>query len=279
MTRGRSACMTATRASPPGPGPGPARVGRARRASRGRRPRPGRVRSAQTSTSGALVTTTVRVARARVRRPVRPSRVRARRVRRRRARTARRALACTNDRSGITTAVARASLSTGRFAMGCVCYRAVDLVYPVAKGIFWPWLRYGLRWTIEGIENVPETGAVILASNHISYLDPLTLAFVGGAARPAVPLPRQGRAVRQAGTRPVAARRRPDPGAARQGRCRRRTGCGGGCVAARRVRHGVSRRHDLARPRTDAREVGNGAARAAGRTWPSCRSGCGARTA
>ena len=26
----------------------------------------------------------------------------------------------------------------------------VDAVYPAAKAVFWPWLRYGLRWTIEG---------------------------------------------------------------------------------------------------------------------------------
>ena len=29
----------------------------------------------------------------------------------------------------------RVAVATGRFAMGCVCYRAVDLVYPVAKGV------------------------------------------------------------------------------------------------------------------------------------------------
>jgi 1-acyl-sn-glycerol-3-phosphate acyltransferase len=39
-------------------------------------------------------------------------------------------------------------------------------------------LRYGLRWTIEGIDQLPEHGPVILASNHISYLDPLALAWV-----------------------------------------------------------------------------------------------------
>ena len=62
--------------------------------------------------------------------------------------------------------------------MGCVCYRAVYLVYSLAKGVFYPWLRYGLRWTIEGAEHIPASGPVILASNHISYLDPLTLAYV-----------------------------------------------------------------------------------------------------
>ncbi len=54
----------------------------------------------------------------------------------------------------------------------------VDAVYPAAKAVFWPWLRYGLRWTIEGESNIPAGGPVILASNHVSYLDPLTLAWV-----------------------------------------------------------------------------------------------------
>jgi 1-acyl-sn-glycerol-3-phosphate acyltransferase len=62
--------------------------------------------------------------------------------------------------------------------MTCVCYRPVDVIYPAAKGVFWPWLRFGLQWTIEGAAHIPEEGPVILASNHISYLDPLTLAWV-----------------------------------------------------------------------------------------------------
>jgi 1-acyl-sn-glycerol-3-phosphate acyltransferase len=55
---------------------------------------------------------------------------------------------------------------------------AVDAVYTVAKTAFYPWLRFGLRWTIEGEEHIPTHGPVLLASNHISYLDPLTLAYV-----------------------------------------------------------------------------------------------------
>jgi 1-acyl-sn-glycerol-3-phosphate acyltransferase len=54
----------------------------------------------------------------------------------------------------------------------------VDAVYPAAKAVFRPWLRYGLRWTIEGETNIPTHGPALLASNHISYLDPLTLAWV-----------------------------------------------------------------------------------------------------
>ncbi len=54
----------------------------------------------------------------------------------------------------------------------------VDPVYSVAKGVFTPWLRWGLHWTIEGEHHLPTSGPVILASNHVSYLDPLTLAWV-----------------------------------------------------------------------------------------------------
>ncbi|GIU87087.1 MAG: 1-acyl-sn-glycerol-3-phosphate acyltransferase [Acidimicrobiia bacterium] len=55
---------------------------------------------------------------------------------------------------------------------------SVDAVYSAAKVVFYPGLRYGLRWTVEGIERIPREGPVILASNHVSYLDPLTLAWV-----------------------------------------------------------------------------------------------------
>jgi 1-acyl-sn-glycerol-3-phosphate acyltransferase len=60
--------------------------------------------------------------------------------------------------------------------------RAVDALYPAAKGFFYVPLQYGLRWTMEHTERVPEHGPVILASNHISYLDPLTLAWVADRA-------------------------------------------------------------------------------------------------
>ena len=55
---------------------------------------------------------------------------------------------------------------------------SVDPVYSVAKGAFSPWLRWGLHWTMEGADKIPTTGPVVLASNHVSYLDPLTLAWV-----------------------------------------------------------------------------------------------------
>ncbi len=59
----------------------------------------------------------------------------------------------------------------------------MDAVYSLAKGVFYPGLRYGLKWKMEGTDRIPETGPVLLASNHISYLDPLTLAYVANARR------------------------------------------------------------------------------------------------
>lgn len=55
---------------------------------------------------------------------------------------------------------------------------SVEPVYSLAKVVFLPGLHNGLRWTIEGLEHIPTNGPVLLASNHVSYLDPLTLAYV-----------------------------------------------------------------------------------------------------
>ncbi len=60
---------------------------------------------------------------------------------------------------------------------------AVEPLYSLAKGAFYPGLRWGLRWTIEGGDRVPRSGPAILASNHISYLDPLTLAWLADRRR------------------------------------------------------------------------------------------------
>jgi 1-acyl-sn-glycerol-3-phosphate acyltransferase len=59
----------------------------------------------------------------------------------------------------------------------------VDAAYGLARNALWPALRFGVRWTIEGEDRVPTTGPVILASNHVSYLDPLALAYVADRRR------------------------------------------------------------------------------------------------
>lgn len=54
----------------------------------------------------------------------------------------------------------------------------VDATYVLARSALYPPLRLGIRWTIEGAQLIPVRGPVILASNHVSYLDPLVLAYL-----------------------------------------------------------------------------------------------------
>ncbi len=54
----------------------------------------------------------------------------------------------------------------------------VEPVYSLARTALLPPVRYGMRWTFEGAHRVPTYGPAILASNHISYLDPLVLAHL-----------------------------------------------------------------------------------------------------
>jgi 1-acyl-sn-glycerol-3-phosphate acyltransferase len=58
----------------------------------------------------------------------------------------------------------------------------VEPLYGLAKVLLRRPLRHGLRWKVEGLERIPDSGAVLLASNHISYLDPLCLAYLGDLA-------------------------------------------------------------------------------------------------
>jgi 1-acyl-sn-glycerol-3-phosphate acyltransferase len=55
---------------------------------------------------------------------------------------------------------------------------AVEPVYGVARGALVPVMRHAFRWTIEGAHRIPVHGPVILASNHVSYLDPFVLAYL-----------------------------------------------------------------------------------------------------
>jgi 1-acyl-sn-glycerol-3-phosphate acyltransferase len=55
---------------------------------------------------------------------------------------------------------------------------SMEPLYGLAEVLLRRPLRHGLRWTVEGIEHIPETGPALLASNHVSYLDPLVVAYV-----------------------------------------------------------------------------------------------------
>lgn len=43
-------------------------------------------------------------------------------------------------------------------------------------------LRRALRWRVEGVERVPAHGPVLLASNHLSYFDPIAVANLADLA-------------------------------------------------------------------------------------------------
>ena len=49
------------------------------------------------------------------------------------------------------------------------------MFYYVVKAICWLILKIFWRIEIIGIENLPESGGLIIASNHVSYLDPAVL--------------------------------------------------------------------------------------------------------
>ena len=59
----------------------------------------------------------------------------------------------------------------------------MESTYLLAKAILKPWLASWFRWNVEGIENIPRKGGVIVAFNHIAYLDPLAAAYVVDKAK------------------------------------------------------------------------------------------------
>ncbi len=55
----------------------------------------------------------------------------------------------------------------------------MEPVFDGVKALLYPPMHFGVRWDLGGVEHIPTSGAVILASNHASYLDPLALAYLG----------------------------------------------------------------------------------------------------
>ncbi len=54
----------------------------------------------------------------------------------------------------------------------------MEPVFDAVRGTLYPVVRFGAQWHIHGVEHIPTSGPVILASNHVSYLDPLVLAYL-----------------------------------------------------------------------------------------------------
>jgi 1-acyl-sn-glycerol-3-phosphate acyltransferase len=54
----------------------------------------------------------------------------------------------------------------------------VEPLYDVARVALLGPMRLGVRWTIEGAHRIPIHGPAIVASNHVSYLDPLALGYL-----------------------------------------------------------------------------------------------------
>lgn len=75
-----------------------------------------------------------------------------------------------------------------------------------------PPMRHGIRWTVEGLEHLPAAGGALIASNHISYVDPFAMSYLANLVkRPPVFMakselyerPLMGRAMRAMGHIPV----------------------------------------------------------------------------
>jgi len=89
----------------------------------------------------------------------------------------------------------------------------VEPVYGALRATLVVPLRVAMQWTVEGAHRIPVRGPVILASNHVSYLDPLVLGCLADrrhrrvrflAKRELFEKPVMGAVLRQAHQIPVA---------------------------------------------------------------------------
>ena len=49
------------------------------------------------------------------------------------------------------------------------------LIYLISHYLVWGAFGFFLRFSVRGLENVPREGALLVASNHLSYLDPVVV--------------------------------------------------------------------------------------------------------
>ena len=54
----------------------------------------------------------------------------------------------------------------------------MEPMYAFARALLLPFLKLFFRWELIGKENIPRSGPVIVACNHISYFDPLCHAYM-----------------------------------------------------------------------------------------------------
>lgn len=59
----------------------------------------------------------------------------------------------------------------------------MEPLYRLVEVLLRPPVRRGLRWRVEGLERIPASGPVLLASNHLSYFDPIAVANLTDLAR------------------------------------------------------------------------------------------------
>lgn len=52
----------------------------------------------------------------------------------------------------------------------------IEILYKFARFAFVVYLKIFYKWEIDGSENIPDKGSVILAANHISNFDPIVVA-------------------------------------------------------------------------------------------------------
>jgi 1-acyl-sn-glycerol-3-phosphate acyltransferase len=60
----------------------------------------------------------------------------------------------------------------------CAGMRFGDLLYAIAWPVLWVFTHMICRYRVSGRENVPASGPLLVAANHLSWYDPILLALV-----------------------------------------------------------------------------------------------------
>jgi 1-acyl-sn-glycerol-3-phosphate acyltransferase len=59
----------------------------------------------------------------------------------------------------------------------------VELLYGLVELVLREPVLHGLRWRVEGAERIPTEGPALLASNHLSYFDPIAVSYLAHFSR------------------------------------------------------------------------------------------------